>query len=159
MCSAERLNDLKGTKFSCLRMIWMIRLHASSPPPPLSSAKCLSFSVFLCVAGPTNQVTTGEGKGGGARGAESYDRKKTWASINRSILSCAQFHFPISSSTQNFAPMTPLSRVPRKSAQKCSINPQTLEYAKCHSLKCLRMPSFSVKSRKDLVHRLARTYL
>ncbi len=32
-------------------------------------------------------LLTGEGEGEGGRGAESYDRKKAWASINHSILS------------------------------------------------------------------------
>jgi hypothetical protein len=75
------LNDLKRTKLSCFRII---RLHAL-PPPPLPLANCLFLSVFVYVGGPA--FLTGERGGGGGRGAESYYRKKTWASINRSILS------------------------------------------------------------------------
>jgi hypothetical protein len=40
---------LNGTKLCCGRMIW---LHGAASPLPFPSANCLSFSVFLCVAGP-----------------------------------------------------------------------------------------------------------
>ncbi len=48
----RELDDLQRTKLSCGRMI---RAFGSSPTPspPLPVASCLSFSVFLCVAGRT----------------------------------------------------------------------------------------------------------
>jgi hypothetical protein len=52
------------------------------PLPPIPSASCLSFSVFLCV---TSELTDGRG-GGGWRGAKSYDREKAWPSIYHSLL-------------------------------------------------------------------------
>jgi hypothetical protein len=58
--------------------------RGSMPAPfPLLSASWLSFSVFLCVAGSAYWRERGEL---GGRGTESYDRKKAWPSINRSIL-------------------------------------------------------------------------
>ncbi len=55
---------------------------APHPPLPLSFQKvaCLSFSVFLCVAGRGR----GWGVGGGAK---SYDDEKAWSSIIHSMLS------------------------------------------------------------------------
>jgi hypothetical protein len=44
------LKDLYKTKLSRCRMIWLLP-NPSPTPPPLPSASCLSFSVFLCVAG------------------------------------------------------------------------------------------------------------
>jgi hypothetical protein len=62
-----------------------LRSYDSAPCHPiLPSASYLSFSVVLCVVGPA--YWRGE-EGGGGRGAESYDRKKAWPSINRSIIS------------------------------------------------------------------------
>ncbi len=50
---------------------------------PLTSAKCLSFSVSVCVAGRAYlRKEVGSG-----RGAKSYDHEKAWPSINHSILS------------------------------------------------------------------------
>jgi hypothetical protein len=56
-----------------------VALFASSPIPstPLSLQQIVSLSQSSC-------VSLG---GGGRRGTESYDRKKAWSSINRSILS------------------------------------------------------------------------
>jgi len=63
-------------------------MSVPSPLSPLPSENCLSFSFFLCVAGPACWWHGGRGgEGGGGRGAESYDRKKAWSSINHSILS------------------------------------------------------------------------
>jgi hypothetical protein len=59
---------------------WFGSPDAHPPLSPLPSANCL-ISVFLCVAGPASWLERG------GRGAESYDRKKACASINRSILS------------------------------------------------------------------------
>ncbi len=50
--------------------------------PPLPTASCLSFSVFLCVAGQA-YWRGGEGFGG----TKSYDGEKSWSSINHSVLS------------------------------------------------------------------------
>jgi len=49
---------------------------SSTPTPslPLPSANCLFFLVILCIAGPAYCWERG---GGGGRGAESYDSKKT----------------------------------------------------------------------------------
>jgi hypothetical protein len=70
-----------------------LRLYRLTPAPSplLPSANCLSFSVFLCVAGPAYRREMGGGGGEGGRGAESYERKKDWASINRSILSASRY--------------------------------------------------------------------
>ena len=51
---------------------------------PLPSASCLSFSVFLCVAG---RAYWRERRVGGGDGAKSCDGEKAWSSINHSILS------------------------------------------------------------------------
>ncbi len=64
-----------------LAVVWFI-------PPPLPSANCLSFSVFLCLAGRAYYRERG---GGGERGAKSYNRKKAWPCINHSILSVRGF--------------------------------------------------------------------
>ncbi len=69
---------------------WFIEAQAFSPsydlaPPPLPSASCLIFSVFLSVArGAYWDDWGGEGSG---RGAKWYDDEKAWSSINHSILS------------------------------------------------------------------------
>ncbi len=60
----------------------MIRPHAS--PLPLSRPQMIYLSQSFCVS-PV-QLTDGRG-GGDVRGAESYDRKKPWSSINNSIQS------------------------------------------------------------------------
>jgi hypothetical protein len=59
----------------------MIRLHARPlPPSPVSK---LSLFLSLPVCHPSSLLTvTGEG----VRGAESYDCKKVWVSIIRSLL-------------------------------------------------------------------------
>ncbi len=50
-------------------------------PPPFPSSPVSKLSLFLSLTG-------GRGAGGGGgRGAESYDRKKAWSSINHSKLS------------------------------------------------------------------------
>ncbi len=51
--------------------------------PSLLSASCLSFSVFLCVAG---RACWRERGGGGEGVPKSYDSEKDWSSINHSIL-------------------------------------------------------------------------
>ncbi len=56
----------------------------------IPSASCLSFSVFLCVTGRAYRILTGEGEGGG-RGANTYDCKKAWPSINHSVLSASKY--------------------------------------------------------------------
>ncbi len=48
------------------------------PPPPLSSASCISFSV-----GRRSSLQTGDGEGG----AKSYYSEKAWSPLNHSILS------------------------------------------------------------------------
>jgi hypothetical protein len=75
------------------RIEWFIEVQAflmpynSAPRPPFPlSANCLSSrSQSFCVL--PDQLTDWREGGGGGRGAESYDRKKAWASINCSILS------------------------------------------------------------------------
>jgi hypothetical protein len=64
------------TKLSCSRMF---RLHAR--PLPTSPVSKLSLFLSLTVCGRSS-LLTGEGKGGGGHGAESYDHKKAGASIN-----------------------------------------------------------------------------
>ncbi len=54
----------------------IIRLHAYTPRP--------RSPVFLCVVGRAYWQERGEG--GGRGGAESYDSKKAWSSINHSVL-------------------------------------------------------------------------
>ncbi len=56
---------------------------AAPPPPPVSKLPHLFLSLPLC---RRSSLLTGEGEGCG-RGAESYDRKKAWPSIIRSLLS------------------------------------------------------------------------
>ncbi len=75
MSKQRVLNDLQRTKLSC-------RLAAPSPP---SSVSKLSLFLNLSLCCPV-QLTHGKG-GGGGRGAESYDYKKAWASINHSFFS------------------------------------------------------------------------
>ncbi len=41
----------------------------------------------------TEEESQLDGGEGGERGAESYDRRKAWSSINHSILSAAQYLF------------------------------------------------------------------
>jgi len=53
------LKDLKRTKLPRCRMIWIL----PHPFSPLLSASCLSFSVFLCVAGRGNSREGEEGMG------------------------------------------------------------------------------------------------
>ncbi len=64
-----------------LAVLW----SGSSPAlsPPLPSVSCLSFSVFLCVAG---WAYLRESNGDSGGGAKSYDSKKAWSSISHSIL-------------------------------------------------------------------------
>ncbi len=62
------------------------RIISSSPMhtiPPLPSASCPCFSVFLGVSG---RAYTDGREGGGGRGAKSYVGEKAWSSINHSIL-------------------------------------------------------------------------
>jgi hypothetical protein len=74
------------------RIEWFIEVQAflmpynSAPRPHLPlSENCLSSrSQSSCVL--PDQLTDWREGGGGGRGAESYDRKKAWASINCSIL-------------------------------------------------------------------------
>ncbi len=66
------LNDLYRARLSCCRMI---RLHAR-PLPPFPSASCLFF-----------QSSRAYRREMGRGVDESYDRKKAWPSINRSVLS------------------------------------------------------------------------
>ncbi len=71
---------------------WFVEDQAFSPsydsapphplPPPLPSASCLSFSVFLCGG---REYTGWRGGAGGA--TKSYDGKKAWSFKNHSILS------------------------------------------------------------------------
>jgi hypothetical protein len=65
------------------------------PIPPLTSASCLSFLVFLCVAAV--ELTVGSGGAGVGGGAKSHDGEKAWSSTNHSILSernlCSQSLF------------------------------------------------------------------
>jgi hypothetical protein len=71
------MNDLWRTRLSLRHLIWFL--------PPVLSANCLFFSVFLFVAGQAFLRW-----GGGRRRleeAKSYDREKAWTSIKNSILS------------------------------------------------------------------------
>ncbi len=56
------------------------------PPPPLSLQQIVSLSQSSCVS-PVQLTDGRRGGEGGRLGAESYDRKKAWASINCSLLS------------------------------------------------------------------------
>jgi len=67
----------------------MIRLLVHPSPSP-TSARCLSFTVFLCVPGRAYSQEC-EGRGGG--GANQYDSEKTWASINLSLLSTCLYTY------------------------------------------------------------------
>jgi hypothetical protein len=53
-----------------------------APPPPYDQ-QVASLSQSSCVS----LVELTEGMGGGGRGAESYDCKKAWPSLNHSMLS------------------------------------------------------------------------
>ncbi len=64
------MNDSNCTRLSRRRMIWL------PPSHPLTSASCLSFSVFLYVAG----FLMVEGSARGGRGAKSYDVENAWSS-------------------------------------------------------------------------------
>ncbi len=78
----ERIEWFNRAKVICGRMI-RLQARLLSPSP---SASCLSFSVFLCVAGPAYSRERG-GRVGHGRGAESYDRNKACHTLNRSVLS------------------------------------------------------------------------
>ncbi len=67
------MNDLKTSKLSRGRMIWLL----PHPLPLLRHTGRLRKK---------DNLLTGQGEGSG-RGAESYDGKKSWSSINHSILS------------------------------------------------------------------------
>jgi hypothetical protein len=65
------------------------RLHAHLLHP-LSRQQIVSLSQVSCVS--PFELTDGRGgRGGGGRGAVSYECKKAWPSINRSILSGAPY--------------------------------------------------------------------
>ncbi len=82
ICIKQRgLND-----FDLLR-IRLSRQHMiPTPSPRLTSGSCLSFSVFLCVAGRVYWRG-----GGGCGGATKYGGEKTWSSINHAILSATEY--------------------------------------------------------------------
>jgi hypothetical protein len=64
----------------------MIRLYARPLPPSIFRQQIVSLSQSSCVSPPVHLIDGrggGEGVGRHGRGAESYDRKKAWASINR----------------------------------------------------------------------------
>jgi hypothetical protein len=78
--SQERIDCLMETQA-------FLRSYGSAPrPPPLPPANCLSLSLPVC---RRSSLLTEGGGGGGGRGAESYHRKKAWASINGPILSAS----------------------------------------------------------------------
>ncbi len=70
------------------REYWMIYMGTGFPssqdlapppaPPPLPSASCLSFSVFLSVVASSSLLTKGEQSEGG--GAKLYSGEKAWSS-------------------------------------------------------------------------------
>jgi hypothetical protein len=63
-------------------------LGSELPYIPLPHQQLVSLSQSSCVS-PV-ELTDGRGGRGWARGVESYDRKKAWASINHSIFSGQQ---------------------------------------------------------------------
>ncbi len=64
------LNGLWTTRLSCGGIIWLL------DHPPLPSAACIAFSVFL------RFIYWRERGGRGGRGAKSWGGEKTWSSIN-----------------------------------------------------------------------------
>ncbi len=103
--SKEKMNFFKITNNfpECIEryvedQAYFLRSSDSSPrpsSPPLLSANCLSFSVFLCVV-PV-ELTDERGVGGG-RGAKLYDSENAWFSINHLKLSknlIVQMHHPV----------------------------------------------------------------
>ncbi len=66
------MKDLSTTRLSRCRMIWLL----PKPLPPLPSARCLLFSVFMCVSGRAYWWNAGKGVGG----AKSYDGENDWSS-------------------------------------------------------------------------------
>ncbi len=75
----REVNDIKRTRFSCGRIIWLL----PHPFTPSDVSKLSPFSVFLCIAGRTFG-----GRAGRERvRAKSYDSEKTWSSINHWIKS------------------------------------------------------------------------
>ncbi len=75
------LNDLQRARLSCGRMI-RLHTHPIHPPSPVSI-----LSLFLSLPECRRSSSLREEGGRGGRGAESYDRKKAWSSINHSVLS------------------------------------------------------------------------
>ncbi len=65
---------------SFLAVVW---IGSTPAPSPLSRQLIGRLSKSSCVS----LVQLTDGRRGGGRGAESYDRQKAWTSINRSILS------------------------------------------------------------------------
>jgi hypothetical protein len=78
------LNDLWRAMLSRGRMIWLL----AHPFPPLPSESSTGDKQEDRERETSCWREGGEGWGG--RGAESYDRKKAWSSINHSILSCVR---------------------------------------------------------------------
>ncbi len=69
-----------------LAVIWFGSLPTPSPPPALPSASCLSFAVFLCVAGWAYWRVGGRGGGEEPNSpTNSFDREKAWPSLNKSF--------------------------------------------------------------------------
>ncbi len=100
--SINYMRNLRSSYCICPREYWMIyegpgflavAWFGSSPTPfpPLPSASCLYFSVFLC---RVSAVELTDGRGGSGRGAKSDHRKKAWPSTNHSILSDLQHISP-----------------------------------------------------------------
>ncbi len=92
----EKTRIGKGERSTLKGIEWFIedqalwRSYDSAPrpppcqyPPPLPSASCLSFSVFLCVAG---RAYSTYGMGGRRRGAKSYRVRPRESLTNNTLL-------------------------------------------------------------------------
>ncbi len=85
LCTKQRvLNDLQSIRLPCRRIIWLL----PNPFPLFPVSKLYlrhTERLWKC------DILLMLERGGGGRGAKSYDGEKAWFSVNRSIHSCTAY--------------------------------------------------------------------